>query len=285
MKRDFSSKPFKKLVALGESHTVGISASRKELGWAPILKDLIDQFQEKPVTFVNHGIGADVLSKKCPMYRDYQGERPIGIERYRKHVIDEKPDLVVISYGLNDFRAGTPLAAFERDLSTMVADIQKPPRSVIVLLDTYFIPGKGFDHKTGGTEVGRAWHYGNKTIQLRFNKAIKRVAKRHDVLFAPISEAQGDAEWMVCTPSGNGDIHANDLGHRVIGNKVFEVLANNCSGISKKALKDRKQAGKSLWRFDLWKPGADCRWEDKLKRDFYPDFPAKFADRSSKPKK
>ena len=280
MKRDHCSKPFRKLVAFGESHTVGISATRREWGWAPILKSLIDRFQEKPVAFVNNGIGADVLSRKCPMYGDYKGKRPIGIERYSKHVIDEKPDLVAISYGLNDFRAGTPLAAFEGDLSSMVADIKKRTRSVIVLLDTYFIPGEGFNHKTGGTEVGRAWHFGNKRIQLRYNNAIQQVAKTNDVLFAPISEAQGDAEWMVCTPSGNGDIHANDLGHRVIANRVFEVLANNCSGLSKKALEDRRQTGKSPWRYEPWKKGADCRLEDKLKRDFYPDFPAKFSDRS-----
>ena len=34
------------------------------------------------------------------------------MERYQKHVLDHHPDLVLISYGLNDARGGTPLAQF-----------------------------------------------------------------------------------------------------------------------------------------------------------------------------
>ena len=90
MKRDYRSIPFKKMITLGESHTSGISATRREWGWAPLLKDLIDQFQKEPVALKNHGIGGDILSKDCPVYKDsYQGKRPIAIERYQKHVIEE----------------------------------------------------------------------------------------------------------------------------------------------------------------------------------------------------
>ena len=40
--------------------------------------------------------------------------------------------------------------------------------------------------------------------------------------------AFGDADWMV---HGDG-VHANDLGHRVVANAVFQVLAANCSGLA-----------------------------------------------------
>ncbi len=124
MKRDYWSKPFRKLVTLGESHTAGISATRRERGWAAVLKTLIDEFQERPVAFVNQGLGADILSPACPMYAEYRSWRPIGLERYRKHVIAERPDLVIVSYGYNDMRGGTPVAAFARDLHAMVTDLK-----------------------------------------------------------------------------------------------------------------------------------------------------------------
>lgn len=286
MKRDYCAQPFRKLVTFGESHTSGISATRREWGWAPLLKSLIDQFQESPVTLLNQGIGGDILSKDCPVYQDsYQGNRPIAIERYKKHVIEEAPDLVVMSFGYNDMRAGTPVEAFERDLLMILKDIQQQTESVIVLLDTYFIPEAGWSDRTGGTESGDNWDKGVSQTQVLFNKALQDTAHTLDILYAEVSKAQGGAEWMICNPDGRGDLHANDLGHRVIANKIFEVLASNCSGLSLKALNDREKAGKSPWRYEPWKPGADCRWEDKLIRDFYPDSPAKWADRGELPKR
>jgi len=35
-------------------------------------------------------------------------------------------------------------------------------------------------------------------------------------------------------------VHANNLGDRVIANRIFEVLAQNCSGLSQKAVELRK---------------------------------------------
>ena len=279
MKRDRRSRPFRRMVTLGESHTVGISATRPDRGWASVVKALIDEFQEEPVALINHGIGGDILSTRCPIYREFEGRRPIGIERYEKHVIEQKPDLVILSYGYNDMRGGTPAAAFERDLNTMVADIEARTTAVIVLLDTYFCPENGWHQKTGGTEHGSSWDRGGPQTQARFNRALRRTARNHDLLFAEVSAAQDQAPWLICTPSGKGDIHANDLGHRLIGNRVFEVLAANCSGLSIKAQRDRRRVGKSPWRYEPWEPGATCRWEDKLVRDFHPNHPAKWKDR------
>ena len=64
---------------------------------------------------------------------------------------------------------------------------------------------------------------------LILTQLLQRTADKLDLLYAEVSAAQGGAEWMICSPSGEGDLHANDLGHRVIANKIFEVLANNCS--------------------------------------------------------
>ena len=254
----------KKMVVFGESHTVGISATTRDLGWAEVLKELIDTFQDNPVTLVNRGLGADILSKACPLYPDYEGKRPIGIERYRKHVIEEKPDLVIISFGYNDVRAGTPLAAFRKDLEKMIKDIQHETDSFIVLMNTYAIPDQGYTNRTGGTISGTSWDKANRESQTLYNLMLNDVAEEYGLLFADVHGAQVRAPWTICSPDGTGDIHANDLGHRLIAHRLFELLATRCSFLSLKTQKMRRKVGKSPWRH-----GADSP-EAQLIADFYP---------------
>jgi lysophospholipase L1-like esterase len=253
------------MVTLGESHTAGASATRRDRCWANLLKALIDGSQHSPVTLVNRGLGADIVSKKCPAYKPkYEGQRPIGMERYRKHVIEEDPDLVIISYGYNDMRGGTPLDAFLQDMQTVVDDIKKETRSVMVLLDTYYIPKGGFAGHGGSPEPGESWDHASPEGQALFNQAIAELARKGDTLFASIFDAMGCAEWAISDPSGKGDIHANDLGHRLVANRVFEVLATNCSCLSTLALEQRSRVGKSPWRH------VDGALEPQLVRDFFP---------------
>jgi len=259
--------PFQKMVTFGESHTVGIAATQQTKGWPYVLKSLIDQFQDAPVALVNRGLGADILSKQSPIYASYQNKRPIGIERYRKHVIECHPDLVIISYGYNDLRSGTPLQAFQKDLQTVLTDLQKETNSLIVLLTTYFVPGKGFRNQTGGTITGEVWNRGTPELQHSYNQVLKNLAHNNDCLLADVYQIQQDADWTFCSPSGEGDIHANDLGHQLIANKVFETLATQCSCLSIKPLREREQTGKSPWR-----NGSESI-EANLIRDFYPNSP------------
>ena len=37
------------------------------------------------------------------------------------------------------------------------------------------------------------------------------------------------------------DLLANDLGHRVVANKVFEILASNCSGLARETQELEKE--------------------------------------------
>ena len=249
MKRDYRTIPFRRMVTFGESHTLGISATKREYGWAERLRELIDRFQETLVTLVNRGIGADIVSKACPVYRLYAGKRPIAIEHYRKHVIEENPDLVVISYGYNDMRAGTPLDAFCSDMYQIVGHIRRETESTVVLLDLYFIPGKGYTQRAAAAEKP-SWDRGTPESHVAYNAAIKHLAEEHDALFVPVFDAMAGAEWLFCSPSGVGDTHANDLGHQIVANRVFEVLAVTCSALARKALSDREKVGKSPWRHE-----------------------------------
>ena len=263
----------KKIVVFGESHAVGASATEQSLGWAAVLKDLIDTFQDSPVDLINRGLGADILSKSSPLYAEYEGKRPIGIERYQKHIIEESPDLVIISFGYNDMRAGTPLEAFRKDLETIIKKIKSETDALIVLMNTYAIPPDGYQNAEGG-----AWDQGNRESHTLYNLMLNDVAEDHSLLFADIHSSQVRSPWTFCTPDGTGDMHANDLGHRLIAHSIFNVLATKCSFLSLKTLKARKKAGKSPWRY------GPSSAEAALIAEFYPDSPeiAKFKKKPAK---
>jgi lysophospholipase L1-like esterase len=224
-KRDYCSRPFRIGVALGESTTAGGSATSRELTWVARLADLISESQIQPIQMINSGIGANVISPRSPSYED--SGRPSAMERYQKHVLDHHPDLVLVSYGLNDARGGTPLAAFLGDLRHITLDIKEKTRAVIVMVNAYFMIG--FDRYLPYNQANIATFMG-------YNAGIRRVAEECDVLYADVFAAQDMAPWMV-DPDG---VHANNLGHRIIANRVFEVLAQNCSGLSEKAFELRK---------------------------------------------
>ena len=219
-KRDYCDKPFKIGVAIGESTTAGGTATSRDLTWVSRLTELINESQLEPLQMINSGIGANLISSRSTSYE--QSGRPSAAERYQKHVIDFSPDLVMISYGLNDARGGTPLAQFLEDLKHVTLDIKNKTRATVVLVNAYFMTG--FDRYL-------PYNQGNLATFMGYNRGMQRLAEECDVLYADVFAAQDMAPWMV-DPDG---VHANNLGHRVIANRVFEVLAQNCSGLSQKA--------------------------------------------------
>ena len=224
-KRDFRKRPFKVAVALGESTTAGGTATRRELTWVHRLGQLIDEAQLEPVRMINSGLGANLISRRSPAY-DHSG-KPSAMERYEKHVLAHAPDLVLISYGLNDARGGTPLGSFLQDLGHILLDIKERSGALMVLINAYFMTA--FDQYP-------PFDQGSLESFIGFNAAMRHLAQECDVLYADVFEAQGMAPWMV-DPDG---VHANNLGHRVIANRVFEVLAGNCSALAQSAVESRK---------------------------------------------
>ena len=174
---------------------------------------------------INSGLGANLISRRSPAY-DYSG-KPSAMERYGKHVLAHRPDLVLISYGLNDARGGTPLEPFLQDLGHIVLDIKECSGALLVLINAYYMTA--FDQYS-------PFDRGSLESFIGFNAAMRHLALECDVLYADVFEAQGMAPWMV-DPDG---VHANNLGHRVIANRVFEVLAQNCSALAQSAVESRK---------------------------------------------
>jgi lysophospholipase L1-like esterase len=217
---DWHPQEFRKAVALGESTTAGGWSTSPDRCWVPILASLINDFQAEPLEFVNSGIGANVVSTRSPAY-PHSG-KPAASERVEKHVIDHAPDLLVISYGLNDARGGTPLELFQQELTGLVREIRQHIQPLIVLVGPYFM--------TGFEMYGPHWNHADLPLFQRYNTGIKEVAIQENCLFVDVLAANGNTPWMV----HHDGVHANDLGHRIIANRIFEVLAQHCSGLARK---------------------------------------------------
>ncbi len=219
MKKDWWNKEFQKLVTIGESTTAGGWSSTPVRCWASQLAQLINEFQRVPVQLVNVGIGANLISTKSPAYLESSGN-PSASARLDKHVIENAPDLLVISYGLNDARGGTPIDLFCDELRDIIQHVREQIQPLIVVLGPYYM--------TNFTVGGDPWSHADLDLFYRYNDATEQIAEACDCLFVNLLESYRDADWLV----HHDGVHANDLGHRIVANKIFEVLASNCSGLA-----------------------------------------------------
>jgi lysophospholipase L1-like esterase len=225
-KRDYRSKPFRTAVAFGDSITQGWTATSPALCWVNRLADSVNESQLEPISIINSGIGGNVISPRSAGY-DASG-KPSAMERYQKHVAEHGPDLVTIAYGVNDARAGTAVGQFIEDLRHIVMDIKSKTGALVVMLSTSFM-----------TDFNRYPPFDQASIAVfeGYNEALRRLAEECDVLYADTFSAMAFAAWTVDPVDG---VHPNNLGHKLIADCVFTVLARNCSCLSQKALEMRK---------------------------------------------
>ena len=200
--------------------------------WAPNLARLIDDFQLTHMELFNAGIGANVISTRSPSYE--KSGKPAALERVDQHVIAQNPDLLIISYGLNDARGGTPIDLFSEELTRLVRRVRAEIQPVIVLLGPYYM--------TAFDRYGPSWNQADLERFYRYNDETAKVAEKEGCLFVDLLAAYGEADWMIHYDG----VHANDLGHRIVANRIFEVLAQNCSGLASKTQEAEKRSPR--WR-------------------------------------
>jgi len=232
VKKDWQPKEFRMMVALGESTTAGGWSSSPERCWVEILARLINDMQTEPMEHVNSGIGANVISNQSPSY-EYSG-KPAANMRLEKHAIAHNPDLLIISYGLNDARGGTPLELFREEMTKLISSVREQIDLVIVLLGPYYM--------TNFKKSPSKWNHANLDLFKRYNALIQDVALTERCLFVDLISANGDTDWMVHYDG----IHQNDLGHRIVANQIFQVLAQHCSGLAQNTKEIEKTSPR--WR-------------------------------------
>ncbi len=226
--RDRRADEFKTMVTLGASIVAGGDATKREKGWAPQLKTLIDEVQSTPVTLFSMGIGSNGLGPKTVAGK-IMACRPNAAERLDKHVIANSPDLVIIGdYGLLESRFGTSKQVYREELTDIVRRVHKETGALVVLL--------GSTWYTNWAIGGEAQGYANLLVQREFSDITADIAKKEGCLYVELLDAFGDTGWAL-TSDG---IHPNDLGHRLIANRIFETLAKNCSCLHNHVMEKEK---------------------------------------------
>ena len=213
--KDYRKEPFERFVILGESTVQGGDwLSRKEDRFADVVARLIDECQKEPIEYINKGIGANSISPRSPGYD--ASHKPSAIERYKSDVIDLRPDLFILCYGLNDMRAAMPVSDFAGEMATIISHVQEACSPVTVLTTIYYMTGwKSYP----------PFDKGSVELALEYNAAIRELAEKHDCILADVWSAEEGADWLL-HPDG---CHANKTGNLVIAHKIFEALARHCS--------------------------------------------------------
>lgn len=100
------------MIAIGDSLVVGVGAGSPEKGFIPILEKRLN------ITIANKGTSGDTTHD--------------ALLRLSKDVLDEKPDIVIVLLGGNDFLRHVPAEETFANLRLIIGQIQS--RGAIVLL-------------------------------------------------------------------------------------------------------------------------------------------------------
>ena len=216
---DMRSEPVKRIVALGESTTWGYSVSSKDHCWVNQVTRMLKEYQGADIELINQGIGSNVLTTECPSYQYSVGLS--ALERVDAELIAHNPDLVFLSYGLNDSRGGTTPAVFRKAYQQLIDRIRSEIDPLIVLVNTYYM------HEVLYNKCEN-WEESDYDVTEVFNVVIKQLAEANGLILADIYSAEVGVDWII----DEDHCHATDLGHRIIANRIFEAIVRNCSFVA-----------------------------------------------------
>jgi acyl-CoA thioesterase I len=196
--RLLAGKPLK-IVAFGDSITAGGDATKPELiFWRRWADDLQRRFPRAQVTAINGATGGDSTVQ--------------GLQRLQAKVLDEKPDLVLIGFGMNDHNlGGVPIPQFEHNLKEMIARIRSETPAEVILFSAF--------------PPNPKWKFGSHHMA-DYAAATARVAVEASCAYADVFTnweslaARKKPEDLL----GNNINHPNDFGHWIYF-RVFQELS------------------------------------------------------------
>ncbi|MBN8245986.1 MAG: SGNH/GDSL hydrolase family protein [Verrucomicrobia bacterium] len=189
--------PFK-IVAFGDSITAGGDATSPGLiFWQRWAESLQRRFPQAQITAVNGATGGDSTVQ--------------GLQRLEDKVLKERPDLVLIGFGMNDHnRGGVPVLQFAANLRTMIDRIRAATPAEVVLFSAF--------------PPNPEWKFGSHHME-DYAAATVRVAAETGCAYADVF-----TNWQAIATRkkpedllGNNINHPNDFGHDVYY-RVFLAL-------------------------------------------------------------
>ena len=172
---DMRKQPVKRLIALGESTTWGYCVSSKDKCWVNQSVQMLEDFQGSKIELINQAIGSNVLTLKCPAYdAPASGWEPVGasaLERVDADLIAHNPDMIYLSYGLNDSRGGTPPETFRQEYQKLIDQIRAKIDPTIVIVNTYYMHEHAYSKQN--------WDHSNYELTEVYNRVIKELAEKN----------------------------------------------------------------------------------------------------------
>ena len=83
------------------------------------------------------------------------------------------------------------------------------------------------------------WEESDYDVTEVFNLVIEQLAEANGLIYADIYSAEVGVDWII----DEDHCHANDLGHRIIANRVFEAIVRNCSFVACRMPKEKTLIG------------------------------------------
>lgn len=185
-----------KIVAFGDSITAGGDATSPELVfWQRWASALQGKYPRAKITAINGATGGDSTVQ--------------GLARLQEKVINARPDLVLVGFGMNDHNVnGVPLDRFEANLREIIVRIRASTGAEIVLYSAF--------------PPNPKWKFGSNHMQ-DYAAATQRAAKDTQCAYADVYD-NWQAISMRKKPEdllGNNINHPNDYGHWI----YFQVLS------------------------------------------------------------
>lgn len=184
------------IVAFGDSITAGGDATSPELVfWQRWASALQGKYPRAKITAINGATGGDSTVQ--------------GLARLQEKVINARPDLVLVGFGMNDHNVnGVPLDRFEANLKEIIARIRASTAAEVVLYSAF--------------PPNPKWKFGSHRMQ-DYAAATGRAAKDMQCAYADVYD-----NWQAISlrkkPEdllGNNINHPNDYGHWI----YFQVLS------------------------------------------------------------
>lgn len=184
-----------KIVAFGDSITAGGDATTPGLiFWMRWVESLQRKYPRAQITAVNGATGGDSTVQ--------------GLQRLQEKVLAEKPNLVLVGFGMNDHNVnGVPISQFEENLKQIVMRIRNEAGAEVILFSAF--------------PPNPHWKFGSHRME-EYEAATCRVARDLSCAFADVYH-----NWQALAARkkpedllGNNINHPNDFGHWI----YFRVL-------------------------------------------------------------
>lgn len=192
--------PFSIYVAVGDSISVGETSVNKATdGWVPLLASLINQAQGQEVILINKAISG---TRMCTITDNKMF--PAAKDTVQEYIVDNHPNFITISYGINDLHAGTSLAEFITTYRTYLTEVVAGcPDAVIMIC--------GLSAKGGDAD---------SAILKQWNAAIKSLAEEFGLIYNDSYSDTRGVEWLL-----SDGLHPSNAGYRVMANAAFRTLS------------------------------------------------------------